>query len=383
MGYKAAVVFNNSEFSEYSKTNMLAKPIIIATVIAQVLAGQFSHVREKETVGLYRNPKPVLSHPDQNPYLSLSQEASEVKQGSDSIVVEVPLAKDTYLWQMTGFFVPTEDEYHQFFMSPLMKKGYLQIGEVKTEAFAENLGSEFHDLKAFPGFHLKKGVPYAIKVSYIANAKRPAFFGLYIPGRPTLLTTLIKQVTYNTVTNMNGGKVSQPTYYDADFDYSVAVAPEEDSWELALKNTSLISPFQQGNFDDDDFEVSPPSVLPSSIIEITGLIRAPESGKYTMNMSKAPLAALYMGPGSSQIQTRYTIDASWNVLDTRYETSIELDLQKDEYRPFRLVVLGNDKDAKWVLDQTGPSGEKVDLFGLEKTRAPRMAAKQEDRLIFT
>ncbi|KAJ8139855.1 hypothetical protein OY671_006944 [Metschnikowia pulcherrima] len=339
---------------------MLAKPIIIATVIAQ----------------------PVLSHLDQNPYLSLSQEATEVKQGSDSIVVEVPSAKDTYLWQMTGFFVPTEDEYHQFFMSPLMKKGYLQIGEVKTEDFAKNLGSEFHDLKAFPGFRLKKGVPYAMKVTFIANAKGATLLGHFIRGRSSFIDPLIKQVTYNTVT-LDGKEESQPTYYEAGFDYTIAVAPEEDSWELALKNTSSISPIQQGNFDDDDFEVSPPSVSPSSIIEITGLIRAPESGKYTMNMSKAPLAALYMGPGSSQIQTRYTIDASWNVLDTRSETSIELDLQKDEYYPFRLVVLGNDKDTKWVLVQTGPSGEKVDLFGLEKTRAPRMAATQEDRLVFT
>ncbi|KAF8001371.1 hypothetical protein HF325_003872 [Metschnikowia pulcherrima] len=332
---------------------MLAKSIIIATVIAQVLAGQFSHVREKETIRLYRDPKPVLSNLDQNPYLSLSQEATEVKQGSDSIVVEVPSAKDT-------------------------------LERLRQRLSPKNLGSEFHDLKAFPGFHLKKGVPYAMKVTFIANAKAPGLFGHLHSWQANLYsTTLIKQVTYNTVTNTNGKQVSQPTYYEADFDYSVAVAPEEDSWELALKNTFLISPFQQGNFDDDDFEVSPPSVLPSSIIEITGLIRAPESGKYTMNMSKAPLAALYMGPGSSQIKTRYTIDASWNVLDTRSETSIELDLQKDEYYPFRFVVLGNDRDAKWVLDQTGPSGEKVDLFGLEKTRAPRMAAKQEDRLIFT
>ncbi|KAM9894101.1 hypothetical protein OXX79_008918 [Metschnikowia pulcherrima] len=361
---------------------MLAKPIIIATVIAQVLAGQYSHVREKETIRLYRDPKPVLSHLDQNPYMSLSQEASEVKQGTDSIIVEVPSAKDTYLWQMTGYFVPVEEEYHQFFMGPSMKKGYLQIGEAKTAVFAENLGSEFYDLKAFPGFHLKKGVPYAIKVSYIANAERSAFFGLYDSGRPSLLTTKIKQVTYNTVVDTNGEKVSQPTYYNADFDYSVSVAPEEKSWESALKNTSSISPIQQGNFDDNDFEVSPPSVSPSSIIEITGLIRAPESGKYTMNMLKSPLAALYMGPGNSQIQTRYTIDASWNVLDTRSETSIELDLEKDEYYPFRLVVLGNDKDAKWVLNQTGPSGGEVDLFGLEKTRVPRRAAKQEDRLVF-
>ncbi|QBM86371.1 hypothetical protein METSCH_A10100 [Metschnikowia aff. pulcherrima] len=361
---------------------MLAKPIIFATVIAQALAGQFSQIREEQSLGLYRNPKPVLSQLDQNPYLSLSQEASEVKQGPLSIVVEVPPAKDTYLWQMTGFFVPTEDEYHQFFMSPLMKKGYLQIGEVKTEAFAENLGSEFHDLKAFPGFHLKKGVPYAIKVTFIANAKRPAFFSRCDPGWPSLLTTLIKQVTYNTVKNINGEQVSQPTYYNADFDYSVALAPEETSWELALKAASVISPIQQGNFDEKDFEVSPPSVLPSSIIEITGLIRAPESGKYTMNMSKSPLAALYVGPGSNQVQTRYTVDASWNVLDARSETSIVLDLQKGESYPFRLVVLGNNKDAKWVLDQTGPSGKSVDLLGLEKTRVPRRAAKQEDKLSF-
>ncbi|KAF8004638.1 hypothetical protein HF325_000095 [Metschnikowia pulcherrima] len=350
---------------------MIYRPLAYAALAAlATAASQFSEKRSI-TVKHYENLH-IVNRWEDNRLLAISKEPFLVVKGSEDVVVEVPRVETVHVWELTGFYDAKEAGEFTFALSGSTIAS-IQVGYDSKEA--ENVDEwalkPAFDITTTPiAFNLKKG-PNPIRVLYLSSED----------------ITDINKLPIHVVDGVNGdrninadisqahddsGDATEPVYRATGFLYRVFEEPHVDVDSIGdLQNQySKMKKIQEGYLDASYTGVIIPGSIPSKAVEIMGFMRVPENGTYVVLAETDLLTALQVGVGPTEKQARYKVNTSWRFLDTRKNRdarttpSVKLNLLKEGYYPFRLVIVGNENDLKLAISQFGPKNLPMDFLGI-------------------
>ncbi|GEQ68603.1 hypothetical protein JCM33374_g2271 [Metschnikowia sp. JCM 33374] len=360
---------------------MIFSSLVWTAVIAAVSAAN-TPVAEKShyTVNLYKSPAFIPGSVAENPFLSVPQTPSSVTAGTDLITVQVPGPRKHYIWEMTGFFQATESGPITFRLLE-HRTASIQLGfkAQGSRYFDDLISDQVHSLshRNVATFQLEKGQIYPLRVVFVAGTKRlPLMASARGPSGSAMpityaVKTELRQPFYNLerVRSPQGSgpeDVWVPQYSEGDFMCTVFATEQAQPSLSSLQDLSKFPSWQRVLVDADNHNVKPEYLDTPQVVEIVGHFRAPMDGQYNISMTEKLMVGLQVGPGTPTKHASYKVDDTWTILDTRVGTSRTLELKKDVFYPFRLVVVGAEERFSWNIVQEGPDGVQVDLFGLSQ-----------------
>ena len=340
---------------------MIYRPLAFTALAALATAASQSSEQRSFTVNHYKNVS-IVPLWEENPFLAISNEPFLVMPGSDDLFVEVPRTKMLHVWELTGFY-DAKEAGEFVFASWGCEIASLQIGFDSKEAkdVDERALRTAVDITSTPKtLNFKKG-PNPIRVLYMSSEditglnRIPIFL---VDG--TNLNDNIFQPHYDS------GDATEPVYKASGFQYRVFEEPQANVKTMIQFHRQYpnLTKIQEGYLDDSYNGVIIPGSLSPEAVEITGFIRVSEEGLYAVLAETGLLTMLQVGEGSTEKQTQYKINTSWKSLDTRQESSVDLDLLAGLYYPFRLVIFGSENTLKHAISQLGPSNSPMDFLGI-------------------
>lgn len=318
---------------------------------------------------------------DQNRFLSLPEKPALVFEGFYPIHVHAPLSINTYAWDLRGFYKAKQTGRHTFSIDRT-KIAYIQIGwkKLKPQSYQEMTIDEYeHFLEPRTVFSnspvmisLVEGNYYKVEIFYIAGAERVPIYVTEPTGFQQDLDSRIKEAVFDPLERSWTEELKPskeyiiPSYYQTiGFFLVVYQIPNNfTDYENAHCDLSRFQKVHEGFFTSHEEKILLPQVTAPVIREVIGHFRPVEDGKYLIHMSGKHMACVQIGPKRGVQNGYYMVDNDWTILDTRGNTLVDLDLQISFFYPFRIVLLGNEKEFSLDITVYDSERKKVDLFGL-------------------